>query len=264
MTLKKRHPRWMQVYPQGAWTWHMSLIGHGMPAQERPTSFMSSLYQKNTQQTPAAAELLSFEGRTPIQGLPAQTGATETLLVNLADQLSEAASPLPFWPWRSLFGHYTKHGQNASQHHHLVAAADACMTAFARATGLPRSDPQLAAYDPGQISSALEYVQLARLITMVAMMSERFFPFTLICPRGDFDPHAALSINITVPQAFLTAHGVLDTREVILGITVGFADPADHQWPLLTQDQSFATLFAPEQRTSSRLYASGRTAILIL
>lgn len=267
MSLKRRHPRWMARYPQGRWTWqpwHMSLLGHGVTPHEKAPSFMASLYQTNTQHTPAAQELLSFEGRTPIQRLPAQTAATDTLLTKVTDELAAAASPLPFWPQPSRAWHYRKHGCNDAEHPNLVAAADACMAFFSRVTGLPRTHPDLAAYDPGQVSSELEYVHLARLITLLAAEASRPFGLTLVCPRGDFEPHSALALNITVPQAFFTACGVLDTREVIVGLTLGFADPSDLQWPLLVQDQSFATLFAATPRQASQLYASGRTCTLIL
>ncbi|WP_295822598.1 hypothetical protein [uncultured Deinococcus sp.] len=105
---------------------------------------------------------------------------------------------------------------------------------------------------------------MAQLITIVAQDTSRPFGFTLVCPGGNFEPHAALALNITVPQAFLTAHGVLDTREVMLGITLDFTDPSDLQWSLLMQDQSFAPLFAATPRQSSQLYGSGRSCTLLL
>lgn len=111
----------------------MSLLGHGMPPPEKAPSFMASLYQTNTHETAAAAELLSFEGRTPIQGLPAQTGATEALLKDIADELASSASPFPFWPLHSLQVRDGKNGRDLVRRPHLVAPADACMATLSRA-----------------------------------------------------------------------------------------------------------------------------------
>lgn len=270
LSIRRRHPRWMQYYSLRKWQWlpwHMCLIGHGNPPIEKAPTHMQGLYQTHTQKSSAASDLLSFEGRTVILELPSQTGVSENSLTAFTQELERAASPTPFWT--ALTEHYEKHAQNEDERPHLQAASEACMKYFSTVTGLPRSHPALSRFDPGNVESAWEYAQLARLITLLSVADERPFRFALYCPRGDFEPHVGLGLNIYVPQEFLTGQGVLDTREVMVGITLGTADlvvdkPKALYVPLLVQEQFFSTMYVPTRTQSSAMYAHGRSCDLIL
>lgn len=266
LTVRNRHPRWLQQYPRGFWQpWHMSLLGHGPRPSEQPTTYMDSLYRTDTQQTPAAQDLLSFEARTPLGSLPTQTGTTETLLLPFAQELAATTDPAPFWT--SLDAHYDKHVLRGDSAPFLRAASRACMQHLTRTTG--RSAAALASSDPGEVGSPEEYGRLARLITLIALSAERPFRLTLYCPFGDYEPFHGLAVNIYVPQEFLAGYGVLSDREVLVGITLAGQDhvPGPHggvHVPRLVPEQNFSTLFAPTPREGARMYGHGRSCTLIL
>lgn len=220
LTIRARHPRWLQVYPLGFWQpWHMSLLGHDMLPTERPVALMDSLYRTDLQKTPPAAELLSFEARTSLPHLPHQTGVTETLLLDFAQELEQARDPRTFWPPQSLQRHFDKHVIRQDSGPYLQGAARAGMVALARLTGV--APARLAPLDPGNVDDAWSYAQLARLLLLLSLAAERPFGFTLYCPTGEYRLEHGLVLNIRVPPDFFRVAGQPSDREVLLGLTLG-------------------------------------------
>ncbi|MBB5234168.1 hypothetical protein [Deinococcus budaensis] len=266
LTLRRRHPRWLELYPAGFWRpWHMGLLGHGSVPVEKPVSLMEGLYRRDRQETPAAQDLLRFEARTVIGHLPTQTGATATLLQGFAEELEPAADLRPFWT--TLNAHFEKHGQNSDEVAHLQAASTATMQHLVGLIGL--SEAERAAFDPGPVDTPGRYAALARLVVLLALTPERPFGFSLYCSYGDYEPYHALSLNVTVPQAFLADQGVLAERDVIVGLTVAGKDAlpvpgGELLLPRLVPELYFSTLFAPRPREATRMYAGGRFCRLIL
>lgn len=266
LNIRNRHSKWLQHYPKDFWqAWHMSLLGHNPRPTEHPVTHMYSLYRKDNQKTPAAQTLISFEARTLLGHLPSQTGTTENLLLDFAQDLNTNTSSQPFWT--SLQSHYNKHVVEGDSGIYLRAASVACMQHLSITTG--QSIASLSSSDPGNLTTPEEYGRLARIITLIAVSAERPFRFTLYCSYGDYEPYHGLSLNIYIPQDFLAQYGVLSEREVLVGITLGSQNhvAGSHGGvyvPLLVPEQNFSTLFAPKSREGARMYADGRSAILIL
>lgn len=266
LTIANRHPHWLRHYRQGDWQpWQMSLIGHGHVPRQEPPSLMDGLYRTDTQKTDAAQALLSFERRTLIGHLPPSTGVRPALLQDFAEELDRAADLRLFWT--TLDAHFDKHVVRGNEGPFLAAAASACMAHLQ--TLMLLTTQELTATDPGTVSTPEEYARLARLIVLLAMTPERPFAFSLYCASSEYQPMHALALNIRIGQAFLHGYGVLDSREILVGLTVAGRDEVPGPSggvivPVLTPELYFSTLFAPEPKVSRGMYGHGRSCDLIL
>lgn len=266
LTIARRHPHWLRHYRQGDWLpWHMSLIGHGALPRQESTSLMDGLYRTDTQKTPAASALLSFEGRTVLGHLPPTTGVKPALLQDFAEDLGAAADLRPFWT--TLDAHFRKHVTHGDSGPFLAAAATACMRHF---EGLMVLTPQeVADMHPGEVDTPEGYARLARLMILLALMPERPFSFSLYCASSDYEPLHALALNLRIDQTFLQGYGVLDAREILLGLTLAGRDQVAGPGggvtvPVFTPALYFSTLFAPTPVVGQRMYQGGRSCHLIL
>lgn len=269
LTLGNRRAHWLRHYPTADFwePWHLAVLSHGgMGNGPPPVTFMAPLYHPAEKHNNSAAQLLlNFEKRTLLGHLPGQMTLDRSVPNSLLEACVEAEiSDLPLF-WNDLPGHVEEH-LNATEGPHLDAVARAVRKEL-RSRGVDISaDPDVF---PMAVTDSRSYAALARTLLLVALLPDTPFRWRAYCPRGDFVPYSALSLNIDVPEQFFVQHGESGQREVMLGLNLALAEvvstvAGQALVPVLSSRVSFSTLFAPDRPESSRLRRPGSSSTVFL
>lgn len=266
ISIKKRHPDWLRIYPQRSFEWmdwHTRIIKHGplLGAQIAP-KVMQDLYRTDTIHTPAAHALLDFEIRTMFDRLPPQTHMHKTVLADLGRLLLNKGRNL--WAEGSMVAHHDKHMQGEEGDDLNKVAL--VLHQQARALGFPQ--PVLLEFFPRKIQTPEDYGNLPIAIFAVATREmQHRFPFYLYTTRP---PESyTIAINIEVPLSLLEAHQVECWRVVRAGFTVAVPNPVEGSkgtltLPRLLQEIRIATVHAATQALVSQQTTGGRLCRLHL
>ena len=270
LSSRTRFAAWLRHYPSAAFwqPWHMGVLHHGgVIASQPPVSVMTPLYHPASgPRSPASELLLRFEQRTVLGFLPNVIRFPVTVPRTL---LSACAAFPPSGLnafWGNLQTHVARHLSPQDQ-----PSFDAAAQAVRAELRLRRIDPDgVPGFFPSAVTDADSYAALARALLYLATLPHSPLQLRLYCPQNAaFSPPSALSINIDVPLGFLSAHGQLATRELVLGLTLASSEVihvpgGSVTVPVLSAEINFATLFVAGAGLASQIRRAGYASTLFL
>ncbi len=244
LSLKKRHPEWLKMYPSGPFwqAWHLGLIGHQPAGFPTPITLaaMRTLWNTSTVNTPAGGHLQRFESVTLFGGFPPRT----TIASGWRNELANIVLLQGLNGWYNLRGHYDKHAAPGSSELPALNAAARALQAYAQAVGVPTS--LLSTFFLGWVDDLHSYGTLALSAWFASRLPENGFEYLLHSP--DAPAMHSLNLNLYIPPTFIQqwvpaapARGVL----VGVGVASAYSLGAGLYVPKLLPQLVVSTVFSP-------------------